>query len=245
MSNITRLILSDDTILTPAAQAFINQARAEADLGELDNVRLFNVHKVTYLRYKFSFLSKGNYTFTFKTADPQNVEDVSEREDRLGWKYVYRVIDDEPILGLHQLRFSGRLEREYDTGFLTAEQVNQRASGQPLPATQDDEDTLWHFDVLRDLIRTNNKIDTSNVTIKVNVPDVDLPIEIVDILVFGMARIIALSGASRLDLARDLGRKLRTSIVQAEKYREKKRNERTKSSQERFIDDIVRLTGGV
>ena len=242
MSNLTRIILSDSTVLTDAAREFINQARMEADLGELDNVNLFSRHKTTYLRYKYSFLSKGNYTFTFKTAT--DVTDVSETEDKLGWKYVYRVTDTKPILGIHQVKFSGVLVRGSQSGFLTQEEVEQREQGNYRPATQRDDDTLWHFDILNDLIRSNNKIDTDSITIKVDVEDRDLPIEVVDVLVYGMARIIALSGVSRLDLARELARALRVAIVQAEKYREKKRDEAAKSSQERFIDDIIRLTGG-
>ena len=244
MSNITRIMLDPGTVLSSAARSFINEARYEADLGPLSSVTTFNPHKVTYFRYKFYFLGNGDYTFTFKTC--KSVEDVSETEDKLGWQYVYKLRDsDQPILGVRTVPFMVG-ERVLDTGtpFLTEAQVNARESRIENPEVIGDENTLWHFNVIKDLLYTKYEVDTNNITIKINVDDEELPIEVVTVMILGMARLIALSGASRLDLARELARKLRTAIVQCEKYREPKKNERQKSSQEVWIDDIIRITGG-
>ena len=245
MANITRIMLDPGTVLSSAARDFINEARAEADLGTLSNATLFNPHKITYFRYKFYFLSNGDYTFTFKTCE--SVQDVSSSEDKLGWKYVYRLADStQPILGVRTVPFETPPQvRGTGNPFLTQEQVDQRSQGIQDQSPIGDEDSLWHFNQLKDLLHTNYKVDDKNITIKINVNDEDLPIEVTTVMILGMARIIALSGASRLDLARELARKLRTAIVQCEKYREPKKSERSKTEQEVWIDDIIKITGGV
>ena len=245
MANITRIMLDPGTVLSSAAKNFINEARFEADLGALQSTSLFNPHKITYFRYKFYFLSNGDYTFTFKTCE--SVQDVSSSEDKLGWKYVYKLSDStQPILGVRTVPFESPPEvRGSGDPFLTQEQVDQRERGVQDQLPIGDEDSLWYFNSLRDLLHTNYKVDDKNITVKINVNDEDLPIEVVEVMILGMARIMALSAASRLDLARELARKLRTAIVQCEKYREPKKSEREKTSQEVWIDDIIRITGGV
>ena len=243
MTNVANIIYSRETPLSDLAKTWIDEARAECHLSafETNTEDQYKKHVVNFFWSKFEFLSQGDYTFTFKTC--QSVEDVTEDVDTLGFKKVYRVSNDLPIVGLRNLGFAEDMGSTATTDALLTDSealqygylVNRRGPN----VVQ--EGLKFHFDVLEDLIFVNKDVDVEKVYIKQFVPDDKLPVEATTALMWKMAERICLNTPGKFELALQMAQNYNNSVLNCDKYREKKENKIKLTQREKWIRDISNL----
>ena len=226
--------------LSRFAKTIIDLAKKENGQRPYNQESDYDKMKEIYLQTKVDFLTKGDYDFSYKTCT--DVTDVSNTTDKLGYKYVYRVANTEPIIGVRDITFK---EQEQDlTPYITDRDALRRGqviSGGPI--VEIPREVRFYYNQSHDLIYTHDEIDRAMVTIKFLVLDEDLPPEVVAVFKFYMAHIISADDIHRRDFTERMFQKYNEAITTCEKYRDKRRNLRTKTSRDEWLEDIVRARG--
>ena len=226
--------------LSRFAKTIIDLAKKENGQRPYTQQSEYDKMKEIYLQTKVDFLTKGDYDFSYKTCT--DVTDVSENVDKLGYKYVYRVANDEPIIGVRDIVFQD--QDQVDTPYITNREAlrdGKVISGRY--AIEIPKEVRFYYNQANDLVYTNEKIDTAKVTIKFFVSDADLPPEVVSVLKYYMAHIISADDIHRRDFTERMYQKHNEAITTCEKYRDERRSRRVKTSRDEWIEDIVKARG--